>query len=192
MKTIKFLLLTAILAILFSFKGKAQDTLDYKLDISVGYGVGNVLGSTYTAIYGIDFTERISVKTTGPFYFKLSKPLTEEFNIGASLAYGQAEIGETIGFNDSIIYTNQTTFSFLIRFDTRFQIEDTNLEFYSGVGIGYRYVDWDRPSNQNVLTVPVGFELTAGLKYKFTDTFGLYGEVGFAKSIIQGGIFFRL
>ncbi|MEK6616065.1 MAG: hypothetical protein AABZ32_08145 [Bacteroidota bacterium] len=35
---------------------------------------------------------------------------------------------------------------------------------------------------------PFGFEMTIGVRYYFVDGFGVYTEMGIAKSIIQAGL----
>ena len=97
----------------------------------------------------------------------------------------------------NIPYSNEfsrSSFSALARINFHFGTTE-KLDPYFGVGAGYRQATWEFKTNDpnNLEDVkapgfsPFGFETTIGLRYYFTPAFGLYTELGFAKSAIQAG-----
>lgn len=71
---------------------------------------------------------------------------------------------------------------------------------YAGVGIGYRIGffeykgDTDDYKNDDAVRAlfPLGFELTIGARYFILDNFGVYSELGVAKSVWQAGVIWNL
>ena len=133
---------------------------------------------------------------TGPFHAKLEYFINDEFgfglNINNSSSKGtwiqQSGIHE---YHESLEYFST---SFNARFNWHFY-NNKGFDFYIGPGFGYKYTTYtytsENPMGNNKVDVgrfPIAFEITTGGRYFFTDMFGVYVEIGLAKSLIQGGL----
>ncbi len=80
----------------------------------------------------------------------------------------------------------------LIADKTGKDIHSDKLDVYAGVNVGSGMAVMFRPYDSNNI-IPIawgGFQ--AGARYYFTDKFGVNVEVGYGKSIVNGGMVFKL
>ena len=168
-----------------------------KIIFSAGYGFPNLGKAIMTAL----IAEGSNVKATGlgPLHIKGEYALSDGVGLGISANY--VSFGATWNSYDetgNITYNNdfsRSSLSILARINFHFSTSES-LDPYFGVGAGYRQATWKFTTNDpnNVDNIkapgfsPFGFETTIGLRYYFTPEFGLYTELGFAKSAIQAGI----
>ena len=165
---------------------------------SFGYGApnfGKTLAGTYVNInsYGREILD----ESLGPIHGKVEFALSNRFGAGLSVNYVSSNF---MAEYDSLGNTykegwNYYSIAFNIRFNWHYYVMN-NVDLYLGGGIGYavkRMDYWEKGINKTrPFYLPMGLEFTAGGRYFFNNFFGIYAEVGAAKSIIQGGILFRL
>lgn len=171
-------------------------------NISLGVGFPNLL-SSFLNIYGSekDYTHR----GTGPFHVKYEYRIWNRLGLGVNVNYVSTKISYTKDFvddNGTMIHNHIIikTPSAAINFRTNLHFLNVEnhprTDFYFGLGIGYKLggvkITADYAEGAPSLQLPalwhLGFEATLGYRHFFTDNIGLYGELGIAKSIIQGGI----
>ena len=170
--------------------------------VSAGYGIGNFVQSVLKTYETYD---DFSSKIMGPIFCKYEYAINEQIGFGVTFAYVSANA--SYRDNSVIVSTNPTTvyyeenidwnsYSFLMRFNWHFNSMGDRLDPYIGFGLGYRGASWkftdNDPSYSNNISIssyfPLGMELTAGMRFMFTDFLGIYSEVGFAKAVAQFGI----
>ncbi len=159
--------------------------------ITAGYGWPNLGKAVIEALISDSAT---NVKSTGlgPIHFKAEYGLSDGVGMGVSVNY--------INFGVSFFELpydydySRSSLSILARINFHFGTTD-QLDPYFGVGAGYRQASWKFKStdpNYQEESIPgfspFGFETTIGLRYYFTEGFGIYTEIGIAKSVIQGGL----
>ncbi len=167
--------------------------------ISLGYG-----GVTMLASISKNFDTYADVKYTGmgPLYFKYEHAMTDHLGLGVNVAYATNEwnykyTGSDANGNPATYSetTSRSTYSILARLNYHIGTND-KFDPYVGLGLGYRDATWNYDSTDPNGTsgveisglVPLGMELTLGMRYFFTDNIGLYAELGAAKSVLQGGL----
>jgi len=171
---------------------------DGNMVISFGYGAPNISKSIYSIYSGYD---DFKIKGMGPLHAKFEYFLSDRFGVGVVANY--VSTSANWKFNDGTNTYNESydysSLAFNIRFNWHFYNED-GFDFYAGSGIGYKISNYKLVSDDPLGThtaasggiFPLGFEVTAGGRYFITDMFGIYAEVGLAKSIIQGGLCIKL
>lgn len=193
-----FALLTG-LAVVTPSAVSAQAFPEGSNSISLGYGGVTMLGSISK-----NFDTYADVKYTGmgPLYFKYEHAMTDHLGLGVNVAYATNEwnyrytsTDENGNSNTYAETTTRSTYSILARLNYHI---GTNEKFdpYLGLGLGYRDATWKYDSTDPNGTsgveisglVPLGMELTLGMRYFFTDNIGFYAELGAAKSVLQGGL----
>ena len=169
--------------------------------ISVGYGLDpwGHPGVGGNAIIGSD-----KKSTIGPIRLSYERGVTDILGIGR------------IGAGGSIVqtfYTQKYTTGAYVSTYTRsrigiiaraayhFEFDIPKMDVYAGVGGGvYFYSDKEKvPTvvNPNEFTekrstsVSGGHYVFAGIRYYFTDAFGVYAEAGHGVSAVNGGIIFK-
>ena len=169
--------------------------------ISAGYGFGTFMGALKSAVEDDPLNSNLEFKNTGPLYFKYEYGVSDKVGFGVNFAYAKNELTYDYtgsdGNGNPRTYTEtdtRDTYSILARVNFHFSDSET-FDPYFGVGMGYRDANWTFKSNDpggtraNYKTlVNFGFETTVGVRYYFAQNFGLYGEVGGAKSIFQLGL----
>lgn len=161
--------------------------------LSFGYGVGTFLGALNR---NFDVNSDVSYSNMGPVYFKFEHAMDDHVGLGLNVAYATNEWNYRYEY-DSTSYkgrTTRSTYSVLARFNYHIG-SDEKFDPYVGFGLGYRDAKWtvedDGPEDSGVTLkslMPFGMEITFGFRYFFAPNFGLYAEVGAAKSVAQGGI----
>ena len=169
-----------------------------KIVVSAGYGFPNLGKAVITAIINASNATDIKATGLGPLHLRAEYGLSDKVGIAASvnyISYGASwtSKNDTTGFP----YSNKlskTSLSILARINFHFGITD-KLDPYFGVGAGYKTGNWKLTSNDPTLQddklktfSPFGFETTIGLRYYLMQGFGLYSEIGIAKSAIQFGV----
>jgi opacity protein-like surface antigen len=167
--------------------------------VSVGYGIVGFSNSFFNDILA---GSEIDTRNFGPVYFKYEYAISEKLGIGIGIANVNNSYTSTGTYTDNMgvsrNYTeklSRSNTSILARLNWHFG-ENDRFDPYFGFGMGYRFGGWKYTvsdpavgENEELPTViPFGFELTTGARYFFTDNFGIYGEVGLAKSILQFGL----
>ncbi len=171
--------------------------------ISLGYGFPNLNKSVfkvYKSYLGY------KVEGSGPFHAKFEYGITESLGIGLSIntVNAKASWKDTYEEFDTVTfqyvekeYTEGFKYFSLaanIRLNYHF-VTNENLDVYAGLGLGYNNAKYEYFSDYELSPVlslssifPLGFEITAGLRYYFTPNIGIYVESGLAKSAFQGGL----
>ena len=128
--------------------------------------------------------------------------MSDKIGLVASINYiSYGATWTTTDPNTGAKYSNNLSYSsvsVLARINIHFGTT-SSLDPYWGIGAGYRSGLWsltsDDPNLQNDKAhglSPFGFETTLGLRYFFTSDFGIYTEIGIAKSVIQAGLVYKL
>lgn len=163
--------------------------------ISAGYGYGG--GLIKTIIKEYEDESNYNFSSLGPVHFRGEMGLSD--NIGLVLSINHNSWKATWQHTDetgTIRYYDEfkrTVTSFLGRINVHFATTD-QLDPYFGIGAGYRSVDYSFTSTDlnydRSVKSPfnIGFETTLGLRYYFTENIGVYTELGFSQSIVQGGL----
>lgn len=167
---------------------KAQAFEQGKSQISIGYGAVN---GTQTIFSNYDETEypNLELSTLGPIFLKYEFGASENIGFGLNIAYADAGITYDDGLDKASI--DWWGASFNARVNRHFGTGD-KFDPYIGFGMGYKIAEWkfsanDESSDTGAL-IPLGLEATFGARYMFTPNIGLFGEVGLAKGILQGGL----
>jgi hypothetical protein len=114
-------------------------------------------------------------------------------------AQGQATFEEILIFDPFNYVAKHRTTKFNLRYNFHL-IKKSNVKIdpYFGCGIGYGIVQTKIiASNPTFSTfkdnpLPIGAEMTLGMRYFMARSLGIYGEIGVAKSVLQIGISYRL
>jgi len=199
MKKVSLFLIAAVV-ILVSKNSFAQAYEKGDNLVTVGYGFpanGGVLLAVYKDSY-------VGVKkdgVSGPIYAKFEHAITNHFGMGLNFATVSMKYKYT-DENDYpyITYTDKySSFSLTARANFHFGSLD-KFDPYAGVSVGYRHgeIKYGDPETDIVqddldfiVDFPVGFDLTAGVRYYVSYIFGIYAELGAAKSYFQGGVTFK-
>jgi hypothetical protein len=179
--------------------GDAGDAFqEGKIVFSVGYGFPN-WGATILKTF--DNNRNFEVTGFGPLHFRGEYGLSDKIGFGLSVNYvsfAASWVDDINSNGNNIPYyykVSSTSISFLARMNIHFATSE-KLDPFWGLGVGYRSGSYkitsDDPNANNTVNlkniVPVGFETTIGLRYYFIPGFGLYTEMGIAKSLIQAGL----
>lgn len=159
--------------------------------ISAGYGWPNLGKAVVTALIS---DSAINTKPTGvgPIHFRGEYGVSDKMGLGVSVNY--ISFGATyteLPYNYSI---SRTSLSILARLNIHFGTTES-LDPYFGVAAGYKSATWRFTSTDPAYNgesvpgfTPFGFETTIGMRYYFSENFGIYTELGIAKSVIQAGL----
>ena len=177
---------------LFPKKGKGGDAFaEGKVIISAGYGWPN-LGQAVLNAFISDSAINVKATGLGPIHVKAEYALSDGVGMGLSVNYISCGVKYT---EVPYEYTwSRSSLSVLMRINFHFGTTDV-LDPYFGIGAGYKQASWKFKSTDPNYAgesapgfSPFGFETTIGLRYYFTEGFGIYTEMGIAKSVIQGGL----
>lgn len=207
---------TSIQSMSLPKKHKAANWEEGNMIFTFGYGFPNIgksllsVGDGYTNFKATGF---------GPMHFRFEYALSESFGIGLSSNFNKfgysddytsgnprtdangVPIQDANGnyiydtYNESIDYTS---INFLVRFNKHWAA-GSKADIYSGAGFGYNmfkatYKTTDpNGTNQSIKSpIPIGIESTVGVRIFFTPNFVGYIEAGWAKSIIQAGVGYKI
>lgn len=172
---------------------------------TAGYGYPNWGQIGINIILDSSIYQRYSpYKSVGPIHFRGEYGLSKSIGLGLSVNYNSFG-GQW--FRDYYQYLGYSKFysenmsvksiSLMARFNLHFAVSN-QVDPYCGIAAGYKLITYKYHSDYPGVVydytggLPVGFETTIGIRYYFSDIVGIYVEMGFAKSIIQGGISLKL
>ncbi len=185
---------------LLSFTAFASGEKSERVNIfSAGYGAGvfssNLRFNLYTSA-NYNFT------TTGPIYLKYENRFTPNTSLGISASWVEAKY--SFDYEDPYLGSQHfgeihRSFSLLLRVNY-YVWKSEKFEVYTGAGLGYvNHKGWYRNEVEDVFIIesvspgfPFSFEATLGERYFISKGFGIYVEVGVAKSVLQGGVVWRI
>lgn len=162
---------------------------------SIGYGFPSLTKTVFNVVDG----QNVSTSFIGPVYGKFEYMINETVGFGMNFAYSYGDAAyQTSGTEaDSIFYNTSfkyKSYSALARFNFHFG-NSTNFDPYTGVGLGYRNANYSYTSSDPGFEPKdingfnhFGLDFTIGARLFFTENFGVYGEVGVAKSPMQVGL----
>lgn len=175
---------------------RAQAYEPGQLSFSAGYGFPNF---ARTALKVADGVSDLETSLAGPFYGKFEYAVTDVIGFGANVAYthGSAVYQTSDDNLDSILYDtrlNYDSYSVVGRINFHFGHADM-VDPYAGIGLGYRNSKYSYVSDDpNLEKADIngfnhfGLDFTLGARFYLTDNFGIYGEVGVAKTPLQIGL----
>ena len=171
---------------------------------TAGYGYpswGQVLYNFWINTNGYNNVyDDYKTKGIGPLHFRGEIGLSKFIGMGISVNYEKYGGQWTRMYYNGIFNENLTitSLSVMPRFNLHFATSNM-IDPYCGVGVGYQktfakfHSDYSNALDEyEEGTFPIGFETTVGLRVYFSDSFGMYMEMGWAKSLIQGGLAFKL
>ena len=174
--------------------------------ITIGYGVPNLGKMAFKTLDRIHPTAEYG--GIGPIHLKYEYAIGDKVGLGVSLRYLNSRIEyPVVGPNydadnnpaagDSTYIYTQTFSSIgaMVRANYHFST-GRQLDPYVGIGLGYGNTSFklDRGGDVNGLAatisspIPLAMEATIGARYYFSESIGVYAEVGFSQSIVNGGI----
>ncbi len=197
----KKVLVTIGLVSAFSLSSKSQVMHQDANFVSVGYGVGNIIQSSFQLSEETDADFKYS--GVGPLFFKYEYAFAPKIGVGLNVAYAQA----TADYLYRDQYTTDgsklleetldwKTWSALLRINWHLG-ENEKVDPYIGIGLGYRTASWEGRNNdpqQEFNSVEIrnpfnfGMDATFGTRFMFTENIGAYAEVGLAKAVLQFGL----
>lgn len=169
--------------------------------VSFGYGYPNISKSI---LGSVPDNPIYTVSGIGPIHGALEYLINDNISLGLTVNHVATEMNwvnslSGTPYNESLTYSS-TAFNF--RFNFYFDTGD-NLDIFMGAGLGYKktslifktddpdFVDlWQGPSLLGLF--PISMDFSAGVRYYIIENFGIYVAVGLAKSLVQGGLVFRL
>jgi len=169
--------------------------------VSLGYGL-DPWG--YPGVAGTALLGTYKKTAIGPIRLSYERGVTDILGIGR------------IGAGGSIVqsfytqkYTNgayvstytRSRLGIIARAAYHFEFDIPKMDVYAGVGGGF-YINSDKDKIPNALnpnqytesrssSVSGGHYIFAGIRYYFTDAFGVYAEAGHGVSALNGGIVFK-
>jgi hypothetical protein len=176
---------------------------------SIGYGYINLKGYDWNNGQQYEYNNKELI--VAPFYLKYEKQ-TQKRIIGINLAYGfvqQKFMHDSYTTPSGVPTINSfhdtrtiNAISLMVRLNKIF-ISKNRFDFYYGLGLGIKYdfntlttidtndaaLSYFKSRYVHYLQNPIAFELTGGVRWRMTNSLGLYAEVGEAKSVFQFGIF---
>jgi len=154
---------------------------------------------SHYASYGYNYKK----SAVGPFILAYERGITELLGIGrigVGGSVGQSFYTSRSFDNNNYEYIDRTSrTAIFVRAAYHFDFGIDKLDVYAGVGGGaYVRSETHKSSNPNYVFVskkggvvdggPTAF---GGVRYYFTDAFGVYGEVGYGMTAISGGLAFK-
>ena len=187
-KTTKVLILSLILALSLPLAPMNAQIFD-KGDVVLSFGLG--LGATY-------YTGGWGYKTTVPPIF-----VAGDYCLREDLGPGNLGVGGYLGYSaykydyyddwgvkyNTLIFGARGTYHFTDLVD--------KLDLYGGMMLGAEivsnkeYGDWEG-ANYSANSSGVAFDIFAGARYYFTDSFGVMGELGYGISWLKIGVSLKL
>ncbi|MEJ5352427.1 MAG: outer membrane beta-barrel protein [Melioribacteraceae bacterium] len=178
-----FFKVTFLVLFLFTTINFAQGYNKEAKTINIGAGIG---------LAGISGDATIPPLSVGIQY-----GLTDKISIGGIVGYA----GSSYKFG-LITSSYEWKYNYIIvgaRGEYHFMKPEDKLDLYSGVTLGYNIVNVSEPNN--LPAYGLGYSATssyllygghAGVRYAFSNGFGLFAEAGYGIGYITGGIFLRM
>jgi len=172
----------------------AQTNSFAKNVFALGYGLGTWGGSLI--ILGENQPDYVRANS-GPLCFKYVRTLSNRTELGVNLSYAKYKIGKAPAYFQYSYDDIYSAYSILARLNI-FINRTEKVDTYFGFGIGYgngKLTDSDgnlNPSHDYTIIDLLSFmEATVGARVYFTNRFGVYGEFGASKSLLQFGLAYR-
>ncbi len=175
--------------------------LIYLLIISANYSNAQAFEKGSNVInlgYGLDPYYVSSSSSIGPFFVGYERGITDvigigRFGVGGAIAhsiYSYAYFGGT---------ERGSRFSPMLKVAYHFDFDIEKMDLYAGVGAAAHfynvpnYINYNNNGNAygRDKYLAVGHYIFAGIRYYFTDNFGVYAEAGHGASALNGGIVFK-
>lgn len=164
-------------------------------------------GNYVTLGYGLDpwynagLLATSSRSTIGPIMLTYERGVTDILGIGR-IGAGGALIQSFYNRNYTNGTYNRTSRTGLIaRATYHFEFDIPKMDVYAGVGGGVYFSSYKETVStgifqstiieQNGIDITAGHYVFAGIRYYFTDAFGVYAEAGHGVSALSGGIAFK-
>jgi hypothetical protein len=169
--------------------------------VTLGYGFPNSVALQFDNVSVNDDFQRSVI---GPAYLKYEYIASKVVSVGIQLAFSKVDIDYGIEYVD-----NQQLFqgregceitNFAAYTDINFYwLRAGRLAMYSGVGIGYNYINYkeysDDPFFNNSIfsqslnnAIPIGGQLNlVGAKFEISNSFGFYSQMSLGKSLFEFG-----
>ncbi len=152
-------------------------------------------GNYVTAGFGFDpFYRPLGYYGIGPVVVGYERGITDILGIGRIGAGGT--FGATFypgTYANGVHYTG-TRFSILGRATYHFEFDVPRMDVYAGVGLGVHIINEPYYNYYYAYglrsRVVVGPRVFGGIRYYFTDVFGVYAEAGYGLSALNGGMVF--
>ncbi len=171
--------------------------------ITLGYGLdpwGNPYNGTTGFLTGSTYTK----STIGPIMLTYERGVTDILGIGRIGAGGaivQTFYNQTQQSGAYKWTYNRSRIGIIARATYHFEFDIPKMDVYAGVGGGV-YINTDKdkvpstfdPNNHTVTrstSTSGGHYIFAGIRYYFTDAFGVYAEAGHGVSALNGGLTFK-
>jgi opacity protein-like surface antigen len=196
----KKMYLMAVIAIA-AINVNAQDAAFYQgsSTVTIGYGFPNI-GKSILKIGNSAGVTDSKITGVGPIHVKYEYAVSDKVGVGVSLGYVSFADEYTQDNGGAAPYKYKdaiTSFGILARFNYHFGGNE-KVDPYVGLGAGYNNWTAKTTTNDpdgigNTFTIPIkiGFEGGVGVRYYFTPNIGAYAELGYGKSILQGGLAFK-
>jgi len=184
----------------FSSKTNAQSFQNKDNIITFGFGFDPYFQGKFKSGWGPGY----KYSAIGPIVLTYERGITDKVGIG----YFGVGGGIAQSFHTTKWYTNQnyehinrnTRTAIFVRCAYHFDLGIEKLDVYAGVGGGvnidnrtYRSDDpFDfNPKYKDEVNINGGPDIFGGVRYYFTNSFGVYGEVGYGSTTISGGLAFK-
>ncbi|MCX7797708.1 MAG: porin family protein [Melioribacter sp.] len=168
--------------------------LTLTLNYAQGYSQG---GKTLNIGAGIGLVGLEGDATIPPISVGMQLGLTDKISIGGIVGYAGSSY--KFGF---LTTSYEWKYSYIIvgaRGEYHFMKPEDKLDLYTGVTLGYNIVSVTEPDN--LPQYGISYSATsssllygghAGARYAFSNSFGLFVEVGYGIGYITGGVFLRM
>jgi hypothetical protein len=194
------LTLLSMLLLVNQQEAKAQAFQQEDVIFSLGYGTPNLTKAVFKAgIAGENLNATVS--GLGPLHVKVEYGISDKIGIGLSINHVStnfdAQYLDDIDNKNYFANYNYNSTKFNLRTNFHFSNSD-KLDAYWGFGVGYGIGSVGLSTNDpdleevDIDAGGLGLESTLGIRYFVTKNIGIYTEVGFAKSIIQFGLNYKL
>lgn len=196
-RSVKKMGVVGLIVLGFSLQSNAQAFQNKDNVITLGFGFDPY--HKHFASYGNNYKKT----GIGPIMLSYERGITEKLGIGrigVGGAVGQSFYTTTSFDNSNWEYTDRTSrTAIFVKVAYHFDFGIDKLDVYAGVGGGgYIRTDTHKSSNPNYVykssgvgAVTGGPAAFGGVRYYFTDNFGVYGEVGYGMCAINGGFAFK-
>ena len=131
-----------------------------------------------------------------PYYTKMSYSFLKHLELGICYNYSYYTYKEAY----YIVNVKSNALHFRVNAYRSF---DNNTELYGGIGVGYRFGEYEiiylgipnyyaSSYEKHNLDNPIALEFTLGYRVFLFKNVGIYGELGWARSIVQIGMSYKL
>lgn len=207
-KTVYIPMITAVMALIFSFSASAQGVQQGNIIIDPYYGGPNFGRAFIEAVEdGNSGNTNFNARSIGPAGLRVEYMVGDRIGIGVDAIFNTRNI--TFNLNDTIIdgngdqeiRTNSYEYDMKrlrlhLRFNYHFDISNPALDGYLGVGAGtnnrFRSTFENGVEIEDDLSgftlIPFSARICVGTRYFFTDNIGINAELGLGGPLVSGGL----